>query len=324
MALVDEISLELSAGTGGSGVVRWLKEFMQRHGKPAGGDGGKGGDVYLRAVRDIGYLSHYRQNPVMVAGNGEPGARARREGKNGEDLYVDVPRGSFVTWQETGFTFDLIEEGQTIRILKGGEGGFGNAHFASSTNRSPREATKGKPGEAGTFVVELRMIADVGFVGLPNVGKSTLLNALTNAKSNVANYHFTTLEPHLGAFNGYILADIPGLIEGAAEGKGLGHKFLRHVERTRILVHCVSAESMDPALDYRTIRAELERYSPKLTEKAELVLLTKCDEVSETEAKEKQALLAEAAGKTVQTVSVLDDLTLKEFSTLLLKTLQSD
>ncbi len=274
---VDELVIKAKAGNGGDGVVRWRQEKFVDRGGPAGGDGGRGGDVYMRAVRDLGLLAKYTGSKDFVAQNGAAGEKRSRHGKNGEDITIDIPVGSTVTEVDRERTYTFMEEGEMHRILKGGNGGLGNEHFKSSTNRSPEESTKGKKGEKGTFHIELSLIVDVGLVGLPNAGKSTLLNALTNTKSKVGAYPFTTTEPHLGDLYGLIIADIPGLIEGASEGKGLGDKFLKHVSRTKMLLHCVSLEHDDPYQEYAGIRTELEKYDPELLKKEEWVVLTKAD-----------------------------------------------
>lgn len=274
---VDEIKIYAKAGDGGDGVVRWRQEKFKPKGGPAGGNGGKGGDVYVRAVRDLGLLGKYKGAKVFKAKEGEAGRSRSQFGKGSEDLYIDLPVGSKVTDVARGRVYELTLEGQTEKILHGGAGGLGNEYFKSSTNRSPQESTKGKTGEEGEFYVELSLVVDVGLVGLPNAGKSTLLNALTNATSTVGSYPFTTLEPHLGDFHGYLIADIPGLIEGAAKGKGLGHKFLRHVRRTKMLLHLISMEEEDVKTAYYTILKELSDYDKSLLEKEQWIILTKKD-----------------------------------------------
>lgn len=321
MAFVDELTLDLSAGSGGHGVIRWLHMKGKDHGGPSGGDGGNGGDVSFRAVRDLSILSQYTGSPKMNAENGVPGDKNLMAGKNGGDLMLDVPVGSVITRLSDNKKFELIREGDEVVVLRGGRGGYGNAHFKSSKNINPKEQTDGKPGEASLFSIEVLLIADAGFIGLPNAGKSTLLNTLTNAKSEIGNYNFTTLEPHLGTFYGYVLADIPGLIEGASEGKGLGHKFLRHIRRTNMLVHCISVEDEDVAHAYKTIREELESFDPTLLLKDEVVLLTKSDQVDKEILKEKVEKLKESVKNEVQTLSVLDDDNVKQFSDFLAKRL---
>lgn len=280
---VDELTIKAEAGHGGDGVVRWRREKHVAEGGPEGGNGGKGGDVYMRAVRDLSLLSKYTGSKEFTAGDGAAGAKRSKYGKDGEDLYIDVPRGATVTELERNRVYTFDTEGETHKILLGGRGGLGNEYFKSSTNRSPEEATLGKIGEHGTFRIELALIVDIGLLGFPNAGKTTLLNNLTHTKARVGSYPFTTVEPHLGDLYGYIIADIPGLIEGASEGKGLGHKFLRHVRRTKMLLHCVSLEKEDAVQEYETIRNELEKFDPELTQKDEWIILTKSDLVTEAD-----------------------------------------
>ncbi len=278
---VDELKIYAKAGDGGNGVVRWRQEKFKPMGGPSGGNGGKGGDVYVRAVRNLSLLAKYTGSKEFVAISGEAGGISSQFGKGGNDLYIDLPIGSRVKDLDRDRVFDLLEEGETVKILHGGGGGLGNEYFKSSTNRSPEQSTPGKRGEDGNFFIELILVVDVGLIGMPNAGKSTLLNAFTNATSAVGSYAFTTLEPHLGDLYGYILADIPGLIEGAATGKGLGHKFLRHVTKTKMLLHLVSLEGEDPINDYYTISKELADYDKSLVEKEQWIIFTKKDLVDQ-------------------------------------------
>jgi len=279
---VDEIRIKAKAGNGGSGVVRWRQEKFKPMSGPAGGNGGKGGDVYIRAVRDLSLLSKYTGSKEFKAKDGETGRSLSQYGKASQDLFIDVPVGSRVTDIERDRSIELTTEGQVEKVLRGGRGGLGNEYFKSSVNRSPEQSTKGRPGEEGEFQIELTLVVDVGLIGLPNAGKSTLLNTFTNAASAVADYPFTTLEPHLGALYGYVLADIPGLIEGASTGKGLGHKFLKHVTRTKMLLHLVSLDSEDPKNDYYTILKELSDFDKSLTEREEWIVFTKKDLISQS------------------------------------------
>ncbi len=307
MAFVDELTFDAAAGSGGHGVVRWLHEKGKEYSGPAGGNGGNGGNVYMRAVRDINLLARYRGEKRFDAERGADGENSNRHGKGGRDLTIDLPVGSFVRNTATGEVYELLEEGTTIMILKGGRGGAGNAAFKSSVNITPQESTLGGDGESATFKVELRIIADAGLVGLPNAGKSSLLNALTGAAAKVAPYAFTTLDPNLGALYGYILADIPGLIEGASDGKGLGFKFLRHIARTRMLVHCLALDSQDVWADYKAVRHELDSFeNGVLTKKPEMILFTKSDTRDAAYIEER---IAEAKEKGIEafTVSILDD-----------------
>jgi GTP-binding protein len=277
MAFLDHVVLNIKAGKGGDGVVRWRRERAIDMGGPAGGDGGKGGDVYVVGQRNLHTLHHYSQQKDFQAESGSNGGSKNMHGKSGEDLYLYFPLGTEIFIKEYERIIDLTEEGQTELLFRGGQGGLGNVHFKSSTNRSPEEFTAGKNGEFGTVVANLKMIAEVGLIGYPNVGKSNLLNTLTKAESKVGNYNFTTLEPHLGDWYGHILADIPGLIEGASEGRGLGIKFLKHVERTNLLVHLIDASSKDFVKDYKVIREELGRYNRELLNKKEILVISKVD-----------------------------------------------
>ncbi len=278
---VDEITIYAKAGDGGNGVVRWRQEKFMPKGGPAGGNGGNGGDVYVRAVKDLNRLSKYTGSKKFIATRGQDGGNSSQHGPNADDTFIDIPVGSKVTDIARNRVFEMTSVGEEIRILKGGGGGLGNEYFKSSTNQSPLEQTDGKPGEDGEFLIEVALMVDLGLIGLPNAGKSTLLNNLTNAKSKIGAYAFTTLEPHLGDMYGYTIADIPGLIEGAATGKGLGHKFLRHVSRTKMLLHLVSLENESVPDAYYTIRKELESYAESLVEKEEWIILTKKDLVSQ-------------------------------------------
>jgi len=274
---VDSLTLYMKAGDGGDGVTRWRHEKFRPMAGPAGGNGGRGGDVFLRAVRDVNLLAKYTGDKNFEAEDGETGMGGSKFGKNGEDMFVEVPVGSIVTDTKRERTFELMEEGMEVKILKGGSGGIGNEQFKTATNRSPEENTKGRAGEDGEFRIELSLVVDVGLVGMPNAGKSTLLNAITNAQAKIGAYPFTTVEPNLGDFYGYTIADVPGLIKGASQGKGLGHKFLRHVSRTKMILHLVSLETEESLEQYYTIREELSKSAKELTEKEEWVVFTKSD-----------------------------------------------
>jgi GTP-binding protein len=311
MAFVDELTFEMHAGKGGDGVVRWLHIKGKDLAGPAGGNGGRGGHIYVEGVRDLSVLSQYKSVKEFKAEHGGDGAARSRQGREGKDLVIALPVGSVVTQLETGFTVELLKEGEKKLLLSGGRGGLGNEHFKSSTNRSPSKSTAGALGESGTFRVEVNLIADGGFIGLPNAGKSSLLNALTKAKAKVGEYQFTTLEPNLGELYGFILADIPGLIEGASEGKGLGHKFLKHIKRTRVLFHCIAADTEDLKKTYSIVHKELKAFSPTLVEKPEIILITKSDLVDEKQLK-KQVTAARKLADQVRTVTILDDASIKE------------
>lgn len=311
---VDELEIKAKAGNGGDGVVRWRHEKSVALGGPAGGDGGRGGDVYMRAVRDINLLSKYTGFKEFTAKSGSAGSKKSQHGGFGEDLYIDVPVGATVTEMGRDRVYTFMHEGETHKILKGGRGGLGNEYFKSAINRSPEQSTKGKTGESATFVIELSLLVDVGFVGFPNAGKSTMINALTNSKSKVGAYPFTTTEPHLGELYGYILADIPGLIEGASEGKGLGDKFLKHISRTKMILHCVSLEDENVLASYKSIRSELEKYDPELLKKEEWVLLTKSDLCEKGVALEASALLKTCGATNIHILSGVTGDGVKAFS----------
>jgi len=309
---IDEIKLHLKAGDGGDGVVRWRHEKGKDHGGPSGGNGGKGGDVYAIAVRDIGALSAYRHIKHFEAERGENGFKDTKQGGTGVDIDIRFPVGSKITNLTTGHSLELLKDGEKVLLLHGGRGGLGNDHFKSSVNVRPKQSTDGALGEEADFEIELLLVVDVGFIGLPNAGKSSLLNALTGAKSKIGDFPFTTLEPSLGDYYGLILADIPGLIEGASGGKGLGHKFLRHIERTRALVHCLSSESEDLVKDYKVVRKELELYNKEIVDKPEIILLTKTDMISKEDMEAKLKALSKL-GKEVFPMSILNDELVQSF-----------
>ena len=322
MAFIDELNFHIRAGRGGDGVVRWRHERGKEFSGPSGGNGGKGGDVYVRAVRDLGILARYRNIKDFVAGRGEDGMKDSMHGKDGKDLTIDLPIGAIITDFRTKRSVSLLEDGEKIIILKGGKGGLGNEHFKASTNTSPKEFTEGKEGEEADFHIELELVADAGLVGLPNAGKSSLLNALTNANALVGSYAFTTLEPNLGAIaGGYILADIPGLIEGASEGKGLGHKFLRNIKRTHRIFHLISLENEDILKVYKTIRSELKEYGQGLDEKEETIILTKTDMVDEKTMQSAMKKILKL-NKDVLVVTILDDKSIKQILNEIVKRLQ--
>ncbi len=276
--LIDNVTIKVSAGKGGDGAVAFSKIMMTLG--PTGATGGTGASVYLEAVADLGALRRFRTKKVFAAENGRDGRGSFRDGHRGEDLILPVPRGTVVHNLTKKTDHELTALGERLLVAEGGNGGKGNYHYRSSINTSPTKFQRGLPGEACTLELELKLIADVGLIGLPNIGKSSFLNYVTNAQSRVANYAFTTLEPHLGVYEGLVLADIPGLIEGASSGKGLGIKFLRHTERTRILFHFIDASAVDPMQDYKTIRNELGAYNPVLLEKQEYIIVSRTDMTS--------------------------------------------
>ncbi len=286
---VDDITISVSAGDGGKGAVAFNKNMMSLG--PAGGKGGLGASIYFEGVSDINKLWQFHYKKSAKADNGENGRHQFIDGKDGKDLIIKVPVGTVIHNLESGKTEEITTIGERILIARGGKGGKGNFLFRSSKNTTPMEFQVGEPGEKFTLRLELKLIADIGFIGFPNAGKTSLLNELTNARSKVANYPFTTLEPNLGAYYEIILADIPGLIEGAAGGKGLGIKFLRHVERTKILFHLISAESDDLKKEYNILRKEMETYNKELLEKKTYLFLTKSDTLSPFELKKKLTIL---------------------------------
>lgn len=292
---VDIAKVKLQAGKGGDGAVSFRHEIYIPKGGPDGGDGGKGGSIIFRADKDTNTLLDFRYNPELTAENGKNGSGQRSAGRSGKDLIVEVPIGTVVKRDGT-ILADLTRDQEEAVIAKGGDGGFGNAHFKSSVRQTPRIAEVGEPGEAFEATLELKLLADIGLVGLPNAGKSTFLSVVSNARPEIADYPFTTLTPQLGVatIDGYdlLIADIPGLIEGAADGRGLGHDFLRHVERTAALLHLVDVYNDDAGAAYRIIRHELEHYG-NLGSRPEIVALTKCEGVDpEIIEMQKQSILA--------------------------------
>lgn len=279
---VDKVLVKIKAGDGGRGIVSFRHEKYVDKGGPDGGDGGDGGDVVAKASNNQDTLATYRYRKLIKAENGQDGGKRKKHGKRGKELTLDVPIGTVITNENGEILADFQKSGQTAVIAKGGKGGFGNAHFVSSRRQAPRIYEKGEPGEQLELTFELKSIADVGLVGLPNAGKSTLLSAVSNAHPEVANYAFTTLNPHLGVVDiakdkNLLLADIPGLIEGASTGKGLGDEFLRHVERTSVLLHMIDVYSNDITKDYKVIKKELSKYSKDLAKKPQIVAITKID-----------------------------------------------
>ncbi len=282
----DYVKITIKSGNGGDGAITFRREKYVAAGGPDGGDGGKGGSIYFRVDPNANTLIDFRYTKKFKAQNGENGSGGNKYGKSGEDLYIDVPIGTVIKDAETGKVIaDLSEEGQEELILNGGRGGKGNAHFATATRQVPRFAQAGEEGEEKEIILELKLLADVGLLGFPNVGKSTFLSVVTDAKPKIANYHFTTIEPNLGVVkmksgDSFVIADIPGIIEGASEGIGLGIEFLRHIERTRLLLHVIDVsgtEGRDPVQDYYTINNELKKYSEKLSKRKQIIVANKID-----------------------------------------------
>jgi GTP-binding protein len=312
--LIDDVTIKIRSGHGGRGKVAFNKNANSLG--PVGGSGGNGGSLYMEGTSDLSALGQFRYKKELAAEDGENGKSQFSDGHNGSDLTLKVPTGTVIHNLTTGADTEILNIGEPILIARGGHGGKGNFLFRSSRNTSPTQFQKGLPAEEFTLRLELKLIADVGLIGLPNVGKSSLLNTLTRAQSKVANYAFTTLEPNLGVYYELILADIPGLIEGAAEGKGLGVKFLRHVERTGTLFHLVSAESETPAKDYKTIRHELGAYNKTLLKKTEYLFLTKCDLRDGKEIKKKLTALKKCNPR-MHTLSLSDSASVKKVEKIL-------
>lgn len=309
MKFLDQAKVYVKSGDGGPGCISFRREAYVEYGGPDGGDGGDGGDVWVEAVDGLNTLIDYRYQQHFKARRGDNGAGRNRTGAGGEDVVLTVPAGTQVLDedQETVLA-DLKEVGQRVLLAEGGRGGKGNAHFKSSTNQAPRKSQPGEPGEERWIWLRLKLIADAGLVGLPNAGKSTFLSAVSRAHPKIAAYPFTTLHPHLGvvdlgAGSRFIIADIPGLIEGAHEGAGIGDRFLGHVERCATLIHLVDATEEDPGLSYRTVRGELEAYGAGLGEKSEIVALNKIDALDDETLAERRAALEAQTGAPVRLVS---------------------
>lgn len=318
---IDRVKIKIKAGDGGDGVTAFRREKFIPRGGPSGGDGGVGGDVWMESAEGLNTLLHLRYNPEHKAGRGRHGEGSNRYGKDGDDITVRVPVGTQVFDAESEeLLFDFTEAGQRYLAAKGGKGGWGNSHFATPTRRAPKFHYTGRPGDERELQLELKLIADVGLVGFPNAGKSTLISVISAAKPKIADYPFTTLEPNLGVvdlgdFRTFVVADIPGLIEGASEGAGLGDRFLRHVERTKLILHLVDVSSIsgrDPVEDYEIINHELSNYDAKLGERPQIVVATKLDALDEPERLEELRKRAKADGKEFLEISSVTNLGVKD------------
>jgi len=328
MKFLDQAKIYVKSGAGGRGCVSFHRAKYVEFGGPDGGNGGKGGDVIFEAAANLNTLIDYRYQQHQAAGNGRGGAGRDRTGAGGNDLVLKVPVGTQILAEDKETVLaDLAEKGQRIVLLKGGDGGFGNAHYKSSTNQAPRHFTPGYPGEETTLWLRLKLIADAGLVGLPNAGKSTFLAACSQARPKIADYPFTTLSPNLGVVrigdkrdgSSFVLADIPGLIEGAHEGHGLGDRFLGHVERCRVLLHLIDGTEEDVVKNYKVVRKELKSYGQGLSRKAEIIALNKCDALDAKEAKRKVAALRKASKKPVYPISAVSLVGVKDILYLIAK-----
>ena len=297
MKFIDEAKIEVHAGKGGDGAATFRREKYIRYGGPNGGDGGRGGSVWARADRNVNTLIDYRFERIHRAANGARGMGSDCNGRGGEDIELVMPVGTIVRDEETGdLVADLATDGERALLARGGQGGLGNVHFKSSINRAPRQFTRGEPGESRRLALELRVLADVGLLGLPNAGKSSFIRAVSSARPKVADYPFTTLNPSLGVARvgdkSFVLADIPGLIEGASEGAGLGHQFLRHLARTKLLLHVIDLTDADPVQGARAIAAELKKHDAVLFRKPRWLLFNKIDAVPDAKAKAERLVRA--------------------------------
>ena len=328
---IDRAKIYVRGGDGGNGIMAFRREKFVAHGGPSGGDGGNGGSVILEATEGLNTLLHFRYNPEHRADRGRHGEGSNRHGQDGKDVVVRVPVGTVIYDELTDEVIhDFTHAGEQFQIAKGGRGGRGNAQFATSTNRAPRHFEEGRQGQERWLVVELKLIADVGLVGLPNAGKSTLISRISAARPKIADYPFTTLEPHLGVvdlgdYRSTVVADIPGLIEGAHAGAGLGDRFLRHIERTQMLLHLVEVSGMaaDPIKDYLTVTGELEAYSPAVAAKPKMVVATKLDALDDEAKLDEFKAFCEAQGLEFYQISAATGLGLKELVFALKRTLDS-
>lgn len=317
MKFLDQAKIYLQSGKGGAGCVSFRREKYIEFGGPDGGNGGKGGDLYFEAMPTLNTLIDFRYQQHFSAQNGLHGQGRNKTGAGGEDCIIRVPVGTQILDEEKETTLaDFTQAGQRIKFLKGGDGGFGNTHYKSATNQAPRKATPGWPGQEMAVWLRLKLIADVGLVGLPNAGKSTFLAACSNAKPKIANYPFTTLHPNLGVVKAgeydYVIADIPGLIEGAHEGQGLGDRFLGHIERTSVLLHVIDCMQDDLPSAYHTIRHELKEYGANLENKPEIIVLNKADALGDELAHDQAKELSAQTGKDVQIISAVSGQNIKE------------
>ena len=304
MKFLDQAKIHIQSGNGGNGCVSFRREKFVEFGGPNGGNGGKGGDIIIKCVDGLNTLIDYRSRQHFKAKNGSPGMGSDKTGRSGEDTIIEVPRGTLILEEDNEEVIaDVVNKDQSLTILKGGNGGFGNAHFKSSENQTPRTANDGENGQEKWIWLRLKLIADIGLIGLPNAGKSTLISTVSEAKPKIADYPFTTLNPVLGIAkyndNELVIADIPGLIEGAHEGKGLGDRFLGHIERCNLLLHLIDANDTDVINSWKTVRNEISAYSKELDEKKEIIVLSKSDSINEEKLDEKLIILKDYTNKDV-------------------------
>ena len=308
MKFLDQAKIHIQSGNGGNGCVSFRREKYVEFGGPNGGNGGKGGNVIIKCVDGLNTLIDYRYRQHFKAKNGSPGMGSDKTGRSGDDTIIEVPRGTLILEEDNEEVIaDIIDKDQSLTILKGGNGGFGNAHFKNSENQTPRTANDGENGQEKWIWLRLKLIADIGLIGLPNAGKSTLISTVSKAKPKIADYPFTTLDPVLGIAkynnNELVIADIPGLIEGAHEGKGLGDRFLGHIERCNLLLHLIDANDSDVINSWKTVRNEISAYSKELDEKKEIIVLSKSDSIDETKLDEKLSILKDYTYKDVFKIS---------------------
>lgn len=313
--LIDDIVILIKAGDGGNGSVSFMRNARTARGGPDGGNGGNGGSVFFQGSTDIFDLGEFRYKKKIYAENGIPGKKQNLYGRNGENIIIRIPLGTRIT-QATGATYEITDIITQVILAVGGKGGRGNNEFKSATNQAPMQAEDGTRGEEKVVHLELRLIAQVGFIGFPNAGKSSLLQVLTNANPKIGNYPFTTLEPNLGVMDGIVLGDIPGLMEGASKGKGLGITFLKHVEKTELLIHCIDSSIEDVVKAYKTVRNEFKEYDETLIAKPEIILLTKID-LSDTKTLEKNINKLKKFNKKVLTISIYNEKNISDFKKFL-------